>query len=211
MNRSLFSTSLALLLLLLVAVAGCDSTSSDDEFEVPEVTLAEDIPADPVTGFDPVTGQPVGANEYTFYSLREDEIVPRSDSASTEWDIALKATTILTNGGASGPGSGGAQVLEILFEEVTEAPASGYATDAADARAIPTGSGNGWYNYNPQNNNITPIPGRVIVVRCADGTYAKLRILSYYEGAPETPTSDDASRYYTFEYVHQPDGSRRFE
>lgn len=210
MNRFFSPTSLVLLLLLVV-VAGCDSTSPGDDFEMPEVTVAEDIPADPITGFDPVTGQPVGANEYTFYSLREDRMVPRSDSASTEWDIALKATTILTNSGTSGPGNGGAQVLETLFEDVTEAPASGYATDAADAHAIPTGSGNGWYNYNPQTNLITPIPGRVIVVRCADGTYAKLRILSYYEGAPETPTSDDASRYYTFEYVHQPDGSRRFE
>ena len=211
MYRSFSLTPLAILLLLFVAIAGCDSTSSDDDFEVPEVTVAEDVPADPVTGFDPVTGQPVGANEYTFYSLREDQVVPRSDSASTEWDIALKATTILTNGGTSGPGNGGAQVLETLFEEVAEAPASGYATDAADARAIPTGSGNGWYNYNPQTNLITPIPGRVIVVRCADGTYAKLRILSYYKGAPDTPTADSESRYYTFEYVHQPDGSRRFE
>ena len=95
------------------------------------------------------------------------------------------------------------------FEEVMEAPAEGYATDSEAGNAIPTGSGNGWYNYNGQLNLITPIPGRVLVIKTADARYAKIRIISYYEGAPDTPDStQDTARYYTFEYVFQPDGSR---
>ena len=52
----------------------------------------------------------------------------------------------------------------------------------------------------------------VLVIRTADGTYAKVRILSYYKGAPETPdVATDEARYYTFEFRHQPDGSRVLE
>ena len=56
---------------------------------------------------------------------------------------------------------------------------------------------------------ITPIAGRTIVLTTGEGGYAKVRILSYYRGNPATPSGD--SRYYTFEYVVQPDGSRDFQ
>src|SRR5690606_6982215 len=49
---------------------------------------------------------------FTFYSLREDRVIPLADSASTAWDLAFRGTTVLVNGGASGPGDGGAVVLE---------------------------------------------------------------------------------------------------
>ena len=198
---------------LLVFWAGCDSNAMDDEtFPDPVLTRVQDIPADPITSFDPVTGQPLAAGVFTFYSLRENRIVAREDSASTMWDLALKGTTILTNGGASGPGQGGVLVMEGLFEEITEAPTTGYTQDTVDSPAILGGSGNGWYNYNPQAMLLTPIPGRVLVIRAADGTFAKVRILSYYKGAPETPdVATDEARYYTFEFLHQPDGSRVLE
>lgn len=205
-----YSIRLLVLTFALVTFSACDSDSNGGEdFSAPETTRVENIPADPVIGVDPITGRPVGANAFTFYSLRQNRVV--TDSSSTEWDIAFKSTTILINGGASGPGNGGAQVLEALFEEVTEAPMEGYSTDSPDAFAIPTGSGEGWYNYNPATNLVSPIPGRVLVIRNADGSFAKLRILSYYQGAPETPTADTPSRYITFEYAYQTDGSRRFE
>ena len=39
----------------------------------------------------------------------------------------------------------------------------------------------------------------------ADGKYAKVEILSYYQGAPDSPDAfTDQSRYYTFNYVYQP-------
>lgn len=197
------------LLGLIGVLAACDNA---DPIDVPDPIVAdvvEDLPADPIVGFDPTTGQPVGTGRFTFYSLREGEVV--EDSASTAWDLAFRGTTILVNGGTSGPGEGAALVVTGTFEDVTEAPADGYATDGAEGNAIPTGSGNGWYNYNPQLNLVTPIPGRVLIIKTADGRYAKVRIVSYYEGAPETPdpTTDEA-RYYTFEYVLQPDGGRSF-
>lgn len=209
MNAMLRYTLLCAMALLLFST-GCDSNSMEEEpFPDPVLTRAEDVPADPITGFDPDTGQPLAAGVFTFYSLRENRVVPREDSASATWDLAFKGTTILTNGGASGPGQGAALVMEGIFEEITEAPAGGYAQDAADSPAILTGSGNGWYNYNPEAMLLTPIPGRVLVIRAADGTYAKVRVLSYYKGAPDPPdAATDEARYYTFEFLHQPDGSR---
>ena len=199
------------LVLLIPALAACDSTDIVSTPDPIQAELVSDLPADPTTGFDPDTGQPIGANVFTFFSLRTGAIVPNADSASSSWDLGFKGTTIVVNGGTSGPGNGAAQVVTGTFEDLTIAPESGYTSDSAAGNAIPTGSGNGWYNYNGQLNLITPIPGRVLVIRTADGRYAKVRILSYYRGAPETPDpTQDTSRYYSFEYVFQPDGSRTF-
>ncbi len=200
---------------VLAALPACDSDSVTDDPFLAEVTLAEDVPADPATGRDPVTGQPVGTTgHFTLFSFANNAIVTSganfsaADSNSTNWDIGFKGTTIIANGGTSGPGQGGAIVREGLFEDLADAPATGYSVDSAQGYAVPSGSGNGWYNYNPVAMVLSPIPGRFIVVRTADGKYAKVRILSYYQGAPDPvdPFSDQ-ERYYTFEFVYQPDGS----
>jgi hypothetical protein len=199
--------TLLLALVLTLGLAACDSDPNDGEGLPLNATVVENLPADPAVNIGPMG--PVGTGHFTFFSLRENEIV--TDSASTDWDLGFRATDIIVNGGVSGPGEGRAQVTEGLFEEITEAPEAGWRTDNAEGHAIRTGSGNGWYNYNPQAMIVSPIPGRVILVQTADGKYAKLRIVSYYKDAPETPDIDSESRYYTFEYVFQPDGSRILE
>jgi hypothetical protein len=82
--------------------------------------------------------------------------------------------------------------------------------DAASAHAISTGSGNGWYNYNSTTHVISSIPGRIIVVKTNDNTYAKIEIINYYQNAPAAPVNTDISRYYTFRYTYQGDGTRKF-
>ncbi|GAB5519315.1 MAG: HmuY family protein [Rhodothermales bacterium] len=194
-------------------LSGCDIDPADESIPT-VVETATEVPADPFIGFDPVTQRPMGADVTTYYSLRENRIVPLEEANTTAWDIALKGTVIMTNGGVSGPGQGGAQLLSAAFSEVVEAPESGYKTDAPDGFATVGLDGNDdatWYSYNPADNVVLPTPGRVLVIRCADGTFAKMRVLNYYKGSPELPTQDDPARYYSFEFVHQPDGSRRFE
>ncbi|RMH64953.1 MAG: hypothetical protein D6685_06335 [Bacteroidetes bacterium] len=226
--RMLFVVLMGSLLL-----AACDTTDPEPEPEPLNVRLAADIEADPTSGRDPETGAPISNNLFTLYDLEAGEVVLSSsetdaavrqqDSVSTVWDIGFRGTTIIFNGGTSGPGDAVAQLLAVPFADVTEAPADGYVADGENTcpavqtpagpvpgppYAICTGSDNGWYNYNPQNNLIAPIPGRTIVLRSASGNYAKLRILSYYKGNPDPPDPTAPSRYYTFEYVLQPDGSR---
>lgn len=210
--KNLLSTSL-LALFLTVGLAACDSSDpvgADDPVEL-ETILVEDLAADPATQIGP-DGRPTGTGEYTFYSLRDGAVV--EDSASAEWDIAVQATNVLINGGTSGPGDGAGYVAQGAFEEVAAVDAERLAVDdaAAGQYAIPQGDGNGWYNYNAGGENyIRPVPGRTIVVRTADGAgYAKIRVLSYYRGNPELPADREAhpSRYYTFEYVYQAEGTR---
>ena len=201
-----------LLLLAVLGLTACDGTDPIQEPEPIGSQRVSDLAADPIVGIDTVTGQPIGTGRFTFFNLRTNAVVPASDSASANWDLALRGTTILVNGGTSGPGQGAALVWTGAFEDLAEAPADGYASDTGAGNAIPLGSGSGWYNYNPQLNLISPIPGRVLVVRTADGRYAKIRIVSYYRGAPASPNPQtDEARYYTFDYVFQPDGSRSFE
>jgi hypothetical protein len=69
----------------------------------------------------------------------------------------------------------------------------------------------GWYNYDGATNIVTPIAGKVILIRTATGKYAKLEIVSYYQNAPATPTATSVSRYYTFRYLYQPDGTRNLK
>ena len=214
---------LAALLLVAGLLTACDSSDGTEPPAEPlEVQRIEDVPADPATGRDPDTGEAIDTDRYTFVSLRMGQVVlrydndARADSASTAWDLGFQGANVIVNGGTSGPGNGGAVLVEELFSEVTEAPTDdafrvdGSATCSdGSSFAVCPGSDNGWYNYNFQTNVISPIPGRTLVVRTADGRYAKVRFVSYYEGAPATPDPfADASRYVTFEYVFQDDGSR---
>ena len=137
-------------------------------------------------------------------------------TSDTDWDIAFRGTTIIINGGNSSgildapkrTGNAGAYITDGIFEEVTNINLSAFAQDGPDGLAIPTGSGNGWYTYDPTQLTILPIPGKVIVLRTADNKYAKIEILSYYKDAPQVINDQIALndlRYYTFNYVYQDD------
>lgn len=201
-----FLSLLAFTVVLSLALIACDSSDIiDDDPQPLETILVENIPADP-TEHNPETGEPLpSTNQYTFFSLRDNAIVlsydnpDRADSTSTAWDIGFRGTSLIANGGSSSPGDGGIQVIEGIFEEITVAPTGGYEPSTSD-----------WYTYDMTNHVMNPTPGRVVMVRTADGRYAKIRILSYYQDAPENPTLQDPARYYTFEYIFQSDGSPDF-
>jgi len=194
-----------------------------DEPEPPktEAITVRDLPADTIIGITPGTpptgGIPFGAGRFTFYSLENNEVVPTTDSASNRWDVAFRGTTILTNGGSSGPGMGGAFVWNGLFDELFSISAdSTFASDNAPNYGIPTGSGRGWYTYSQAEQLVRPIPGKVLVVRTALGKYAKVEILNYYKGGitPAVTEPDSVKyrlqRFYTFRYRLQKDGSKNF-
>ena len=191
-----------------------------EETSLPQVTLIEkivrDVPADTIVGLSPI-GQPVGSGKFTFYSFENNALVANTDSNSTKWDVGIRGTTIITNGGTSGPGNGGAFIYVGTFDDLKTIPAdSTFKTDAAPSYAITTGSNKGWYLYTPQTNLVTPLPGRVLVIRTATGKYAKVEILNYYKGGstPAATDPDDVKifnqRYYTFKYAYQADGTTSF-
>jgi hypothetical protein len=203
---------------LCIALVAC---SKDEGAEVVVPVSAKtvyDLPADTVTGL--VNGRPQYAGSITYYSLVDNKIVTKADSASTKWDVAFSSTKILVNSGTSGPGIGGAFIFKGLFDALKIIPAdSNFATDNSKASpsqyAIPQ-TGQSWFIYDEFNRLITPEAGRVLVIRTATGKYAKIEILNYYKGGitPAPGASDleksSKQRYYTFRYSYQPNGSKVF-
>lgn len=208
-------------ILLLSTTLGLLSCEKDgDGGGVPETlstVVVNDLPADTIIGIAS-TGQPFGAGRYTLFSLERNTVVPNTDSASAKWDVGFRGTTVITNSGNSGPAQGGAFVFTGLFDELKTIPAdSVFRTDnAPSAYAVPFGSNRGWYVYNAPANLVTPIPGRVLVFRTANGRFAKMEILNYYKGGvtPATTAPDDdklrKQRFYKFRYVFQPNGGKTF-
>lgn len=172
-----------------------------------ESKTASNIPAPQTGGF----GQGEIGGPFTKFSFSTGEVT----TSDTEWDIAFRGLRIAVNGGVvTGTndeplrnGEGGAAVATGAFASVTDAAGLTFMQDADGTFAIPTGSDNGWYNYNPQVNVVTPIPGRVLVIKTHDGKYAKVEVLSYYKDAPTEITAEIANtdfRFYTFNYVYNP-------
>lgn len=225
MKQTLRSTAIIASAIIMFASCKKDDTTvtidktNDGTFKVfteGKITTVQNLMADTIIGLAP-SGQPYGANKFTFFSIERNELVPSTDSATTKWDVAFRGTTILTNAGTSGPGAGGAFVQIGTFDALTAvSPDSTFRTDAAPVYAITTGSGKGWYNYDGANNLVTPLPGRVLVIRTASGRYAKLEIVNYYKKGvtPSASATDEeklhSQRYYGFRYTFQADGTKNF-
>jgi hypothetical protein len=195
------------------------NTANDGTFKVfteGKVTTVQNLAADTIIGIAG-NGQPYGSGKYTLFSLVDKAIVSNADSATIKWDIGVRGTTIIINGGTSGPGDGGAFVWTGAYDYLTTIPAdSTFKIYNPPNYAITTGSGKGWYNYNGATNLVNPIPGRVLVIRTANGKFAKMEILNYYKGGvtPDASASDDdklnKQRYYNYRFQYQPDGSMNF-
>jgi len=194
-------------------------TTNPDAFGVSvsgKIVTVKNLAADTIIGMG--AQGPYGAGKYTFFSLGTNAKIASTDSATSNWDLAFAGTTIRINNGTSGPGNGGAFVYTGTFDALTAVPAdSTFRTDnAPTSYAITKGSGKGWYNYDGPNNIVTAIPGRVLVIKTANGKYAKVEILNYYKGntTPSTTASDSIktynSRYYSFRYTYQADSSTTF-
>lgn len=164
---------------------------------------------------DYTTDPPTITGDYIKFSFSTGTVVTGDD-----WDIAFRGTTILVNGGEqysddepARTATAGVYIASGTFNEIETVNTAEFQQDSAEGLAITTGSGNGWYNYNFENHSITPIPGKIIVVRTHDGKYAKMEIVSYYKDNPEEPNPEvDPSQYYTFNYAYQPnEGTTTFE
>ncbi len=126
----------------------------------------------------------LNAKETTYFSFASGNVATEKDA----WDLSFNHTTIEVKNEA--------QLLDKNFDAVENAPKNGYQKDGSNKKAIPTGSGNGWYKYSMFDHSINPLPGKVIIVKTSDNRYVKVEILSYYKDM------DGASGYYTFRYQY---------
>jgi len=179
---------------LALIFAACSKSKTD------VVTLPATVKTKNITvNFSPTSS-------FTFFSFRDTTVIANSDSASTKWDFGLRLTTFLVNSYASGPGNGGVILKDGIYDNITDAPAAGYAYDTTSSqKAIKDGS---WYDYNPATHSFVPKAGKVFIFRTADGHYAKMELLgvSYEPFAGPVPLR----LIYTFRYTYQPNNSNIF-
>lgn len=201
-------------LLLLNTILLLNSCSKDDEPELIAIESSQMKNLHAPQSSDYSTNPPTVTGDFVKFDFSSGSIT----TDDKEWDIAFRGTTIALNGGSdtgtvgepTRNGNSAAYIVEDLFSNVTTVDESSFTQDGANGFSIPTGSGNGWYNYNPMNRQISPIAGKIIVIRTADNFYAKMEILSYYKDLD--PSNPANGRYYTFNYVYQPnEGVKSFD
>lgn len=202
----MLSKKIYLVLFGLIIFANCSENGTGNEKETLEATLVSDLDAN--------------GTSYVFYDLKSASFVANSDSATSKWDIGFKGATIIVNSSVSGPGTAQAQIVSGLFDEYAQAPETGYASDSVKTKAIQ--GKDGWYIYTGNaetgpEHAMFPIAGKIIVVKNTDKTYSKIQIISYYQGNPNTNTdafinrdTRPESRFYTFRFVTQSNGTRFF-
>ena len=209
----------SVLFIATVLLSGCGN-DDDDGLEQPlteqppadtTAPSATQSPADVAPQLDVVsfTIDATSREAWAYFSFTTGDTVEVADPLnSMDWDLGFQRTKVITNGGISGPGKGSATLLkDVEFEGVKEAPADGYAVDSDANLAIVAESEEGWYIYTgPPNHWILPLEQRVFVVQASDGTFAKVRFIGYYK---DNENKKDGG-FITFEYAHQPDGSRNF-
>ncbi len=196
------SSKLILIVALITITMVSCSKNNDPISEPVESKKTENFHAPQTTDF--TANPPATSGEFAKFNFKTGSKV-----TGDNWDIAFRGTRILVNGGemiglTDEPARTGNASLVLqtgTFGDIVEAPAdSEFKQDANAVYALPHGSGNGWYTYNRQTNLVSRIAGKVIVIKTIEGHYVKMEILSYYK---DLDNSGD-SRYYTFNYVYNP-------
>jgi hypothetical protein len=198
-----------LALFSMVFMFSCSDPDDPQPEENLEAVLVENLHA-PADVMDRETGEIISQGSYKYYSFEDNEL---AETREGNWDIGFKGLSIIVNSGISGNGKAEAAVVQGVFEQYNAVPESlELKIDTESGLAIPTGSGNGWYNYNMTTHLVSPQPGNILVVKTNGGNYVKMEILSYYKDNPpmNEVSLTTPSAYYTFQYVLQPNGSRTF-
>lgn len=136
---------------------------------------------------------------WTYLTL-DGSVVTVSDESVDAWDVALRRTELRTNGGASGPGVGGARETGFGWGALDSTTTVGFVEDSMIPAPGPPGSGevpgntvlSNWYLYNPSTHEVSVRPNANFVIRGASGDYGKLRILAWDSGVYRLEMSEIA-------------------
>mgnify|MGYP001147158924 FL=1 len=153
---------------------------------------------------NPPPAPPTITGDYTKFSFAEGTVVEGDD-----WDVAFRSTSIIFNGGVASnssqpnrTGNAAVYIIDGTMESISSVDESLLLQDGATSTAIIDDMGiqqMGWCVYDFTTNMISPIAGKILVVRTHDNKYAKIEILNFYDAA----FSNVYGGFYTFNYVYQ--------
>jgi hypothetical protein len=181
-----------------------------------DATVVTDLPGD--TAATP--GSPAKAIYFSFVS---NTTVDSSQKKTGNWDIAftnIYNSYVTINNGTNpiSPGYGGSTqgalyLVNKPFDSVKTVPASTEVNvnGSAGMDGYPSASWPGWYQYNVTTHILTTIQGKTLVIRMANGKYAKLEMISLYKGNPASPSLSTPVPYLSFRYWVQQDGSTNLQ
>ena len=194
------------MLTIAIGFTACKKDSPDP--------VVETIITETVTEFgyhaEPTMTQfgPVYTGDYTKFSFSEGGQVEGDD-----WDIAFRSTHIIVNGGIASSdtsepsrssGNAAIYIIDNVMADVTSVDVSLLMQDAELSSAIINDLGVGadggpgvWCEY--ANQTVTPLPGKILVIRTHDDKYAKMEITDFYDTNP----AHIYGGFYTFNYVYQ--------
>jgi len=117
-------------------------------------------------------------------------VTPANPATDTVWDLAFRRVLIQTNSGSSGAGLGGALSIEgVPYASVTSTSTTGFEIDAlmaSERPGTPPSSASpilgAWFNYDFTTHIVTA-KDITYVVRTGTGTFARMRVWSWTEGA----------------------------
>jgi len=197
---------------MIATVAAIAAACNDSDSTGPDVPQIATLTVDASQGW-----------AYVAFDGDTAEVVQVSDAAaSTAWDMAFQATSVMLNGGAAGPaGVVGYCVCQNAnatdAEVVAMTPESELADfEAVTASQIPTDASawesdalapaiSGWYAYDFATHTVSAAPEKVWMVRTASGSaYAKFHVTAI-EGASQA----HAGRV-TVEFAVQPSAGAAF-
>lgn len=117
------------------------------------------------------------------------EVSPETPEDSVQWDIGFQRFKIKSNGGISGSQNVMITVVtDTAFEDLTQAPISGYLIDAVDSDDededpdTPFLAPNAWYAYDEETHILTP-KNQIYVIQSVAGNYFKIQMIDYYDEA----------------------------
>ena len=151
--------------------------------------------SDPVTHVENEEGTTTTINasceeNWVYLSLSDKaQVSPETPEDSVAWDLGFQRFIIKSNGGISGSQNVLITVVtDTSFEDLTQAPASGYLSDTADSDDedddpdTPFLAPNAWYEYD-EDTHILTSKNQVYVVQSISGTYFKIQFIDYYDEA----------------------------
>jgi hypothetical protein len=145
-------------------------------------TLEPREPPPGPAGPDTVTLDARSGDHWTRFDLETRGIT----TDPTTWDIAVKRHRLIVNGGEGFAAQAGVQAIGSESGRLADLPAESFQSSRV------TGGGDtvsavldDWYDYSFFSHLLEPAHDVAFAVRTAEGSFARLRVLSYYCPGPE--------------------------